>query len=81
MGAAPARLDRDLVPDYLTSVRDAGFYGWSYSYYGQHVDERVTPQRPDLVATAIIPDYALGPHTSFAGPGRFCRFDAVAEIR
>lgn len=60
-------LGSDLVPDYLTSVRDGGFYGWPYSYYGQHVDERVTPQRPDLVAKAIVPDYALGPHTASLG--------------
>lgn len=64
----------DLVPDYMTSVKDGGFYGWPYSYYGQHVDGRVTPQRPDLVAKAIPPDYALGPHTAslglaFAKPG------------
>jgi glucose/arabinose dehydrogenase len=57
----------DLVPDYLTSVVDGGFYGWPYSYYGQHVDERVKPPRPDLVATAIKPDYALGPHTASLG--------------
>ena len=57
----------DLVPDYLTSVRDGGFYGWPYSYYGSIVDERVKPQRPDLVATAIKPDYALGPHTASLG--------------
>ena len=57
----------DLVPDFLTSVRDGGFYGWPYSYYGQHVDERVSPPRPDLVATAIAPDYALGPHTASLG--------------
>ena len=57
----------DLVPDYLTSVRDGGFYGWPYSYYGQHVDERVSPPRPDLVAKAISPDYALGPHTASLG--------------
>ena len=57
----------DLVPDYMTSVRDGGFYGWPYSYYGQHVDERVQPQRPDLVAKAIVPDYALGPHTASLG--------------
>ena len=57
----------DLVPDYMTSVRDGGFYGWPYSYYGQHVDERVQPQRPDLVARAIAPDYALGPHTASLG--------------
>ncbi|WOB06724.1 sorbosone dehydrogenase family protein [Piscinibacter gummiphilus] len=57
----------DLVPDYLTSVRDGGFYGWPYSYYGGHVDERVKPQRPDLVAKALVPDYALGPHTASLG--------------
>jgi len=57
----------DLVPDFMTSVRDGGFYGWPYSYYGQHVDERVNPQRPELVATAIWPDYALGPHTASLG--------------
>ena len=57
----------DLVPDYLTSVQDGGFYGWPYSYYGQHVDERVQPQRPDLVASAIVPDYALGAHTASLG--------------
>ena len=57
----------DLVPDYLSSVRDGGFYGWPYSYYGQHVDERVQPQRPDLVARAVKPDYALGPHTASLG--------------
>jgi glucose/arabinose dehydrogenase len=57
----------DLVPDYLTSVRDGGFYGWPYSYFGQHVDERVAPPRPDLVATALVPDYALGPHTASLG--------------
>ncbi len=57
----------DLVPDYLTSVRDGAFYGWPYSYYGQHVDERVQPQQPDLVAKAISPDYALGTHTASLG--------------
>ncbi len=60
-------LGSDLVPDYLTSVRDGGFYGWPYSYYGPHIDERVTSPRPDLVATAIAPDYALGPHTAPLG--------------
>ncbi len=60
-------LGSDLVPDYMTSVRDGGFYGWPYSYYGQHVDERVQPRRPDLVASAIVPDYALGPHTASLG--------------
>lgn len=60
-------LGSDLVPDYLTSVRDGGFYGWPYSYYGQHVDDRVKPPRPELVAKAIVPDYALGPHTGSLG--------------
>ena len=57
----------DLVPDYMTSVKDGSFYGWPYSYYGQHVDERVKPQNPQLVAKAIAPDYALGPHTASLG--------------
>ena len=57
----------DLVPDYMTSVQDGGFYGWPYSYYGQHVDVRVKPPRPDLVAKALVPDYALGPHTASLG--------------
>jgi glucose/arabinose dehydrogenase len=60
-------LGGDLVPDYMTSVRDGGFYGWPYSYYGQHVDARVEPQDPGLVAKAIVPDYALGPHTASLG--------------
>ena len=60
-------LGSDLVPDYMTAVRDGAFYGWPYSYYGQHVDHRVTPQQPALVATAIAPDYALGPHTAPLG--------------
>ncbi len=57
----------DLVPDYLTSVKEKGFYGWPYSYYGQNVDRRVQPQRPDLVAKAIKPDYALGSHVAALG--------------
>ena len=57
----------DLVPDYLTSVHDGAFYGWPYCYYGRHIDERVKQQRPDLVAAAIVPDYALGPHTASLG--------------
>ena len=57
----------DLVPDYITSVRDGGFYGWPYSYFGQHVDERVQPQNPELVAKAIVPDFAVGPHTASLG--------------
>jgi len=60
-------LGSDLVPDYMTSVRDGAFYGWPYSYYGQHVDDRVKPQNPGLVAKAIAPDYALGPHTASLG--------------
>jgi glucose/arabinose dehydrogenase len=60
-------LGGDLVPDYMTSVRQGGFYGWPYSYFGAHLDPRVEPQRPDLVATAIQPDYALGPHTASLG--------------
>lgn len=57
----------DLVPDYITSVKDGGFYGWPYSYYGQHVDERVKPQAPAMVAKAIVPDYAVGAHTASLG--------------
>ncbi len=57
----------DLVPDYMTSVKDGAFYGWPYSYYGQHVDDRMKPQRPDMVAKAIAPDYALGTHTASLG--------------
>jgi len=57
----------DLVPDYITSVKDGGFYGWPYSYYGQNVDVRVEPQNPELVAKAIAPDYAVGPHTASLG--------------
>jgi glucose/arabinose dehydrogenase len=57
----------DLVPDYITSVREGGFYGWPYSYYGQHVDVRVKPPRPDLVARAIAPDYAMGAHVAALG--------------
>ncbi len=60
-------LGGDLVPDYMTSVRDGGFYGWPYSYYGQNIDDRVKPPRPDLVAKALVPDYALGAHTASLG--------------
>lgn len=60
-------LGPDLVPDYMTSVKDGGFYGWPYSYYGEHVDPRVKPQRPDLVAKAIVPDYALSSHVAPLG--------------
>ncbi|NHN87778.1 PQQ-dependent sugar dehydrogenase [Acetobacter conturbans] len=57
----------DLVPDYITAVKEGAFYGWPYSYYGQHVDTRVTPQDADLVSKAIAPDYAIGPHTASLG--------------
>ncbi len=60
-------LGNDLVPDFLTSVRDGAFYGWPFSYFGQHVDVRVTPQNPAKVASAIAPDYALGAHTASLG--------------
>jgi glucose/arabinose dehydrogenase len=60
-------LGNDLVPDYLTSVKDGAFYGWPYSWFGQHVDERVKPQRPEMVSKAVLPDYALGAHTASLG--------------
>ena len=60
-------LGNDLVPDYMTSVKDGGFYGWPYSYFGQHLDPRVQPQRPDLVEKAIVPDYALSSHVAPLG--------------
>jgi glucose/arabinose dehydrogenase len=60
-------LGSDLVPDYITAVVDGGFYGWPYSYFGQHYDARVIPQRPDLVARALHPDFAVGPHTGSLG--------------
>lgn len=60
-------LGSDLVPDYLTNVPDGSFFGWPYSYFGRHLDERVQPQRPALVAKARVPDYALGPHTASLG--------------
>jgi glucose/arabinose dehydrogenase len=60
-------LGSDLVPDYMTAVHDGGFYGWPWSYYGQHIDVRPQPRRPDLVARALVPDYALGPHTASLG--------------
>jgi glucose/arabinose dehydrogenase len=60
-------IGNDLVPDYMTSLRDGAFYGWPYSYFGQHVDERAKPARPDLVARAVEPDYALGAHTASLG--------------
>jgi hypothetical protein len=60
-------LGNDLVPDYMTSVKDGGFYGWPWSYFGRHIDTRVQPQPPDMVAKAIVPDYALGAHTAALG--------------
>ncbi|MEI2297015.1 PQQ-dependent sugar dehydrogenase [Ensifer sp. MJa1] len=57
----------DLVPDYMTSVKDGAFYGWPHSWFGQHIDERIKPQAPELVARALKPDYALGPHTASLG--------------
>lgn len=71
-------LGDNLVPDYMTGVRDGGFYGWPYSYWGQTIDERIEPQRPDLVATALTPDYALGAHTASLGLF-FYHFDAFPE--
>ena len=75
-------LGPNLVPDYLTSVKDGGFYGWPYSYYGQHLDPRVQPQRPDLVEKAIVPDYALSSHVappaSFSTPPTACRKNIAA---
>lgn len=60
-------LGPNLVPDYITSLRPGGFYGWPYSYYGRHIDPRVKPTRPDLVASALVPDYALGSHVAPLG--------------
>jgi glucose/arabinose dehydrogenase len=60
-------IGNDLPPDYMTAVKEGGFYGWPYSYWGQHADARVKPQRPDMVAKAIIPDYGLGAHTASLG--------------
>lgn len=71
-------IGNDLVPDYMTSVREGGFYGWPYSWFGDHVDRRVSPQRPDLVARAIVPDYALGAHTASLGL-TFYRGDLLPE--
>ena len=61
------QLGGDLPPDYMTAVKDGAFYGWPYSYFGEHVDARVLPARPDLVAKAVVPDYALGAHTASLG--------------
>ncbi len=74
-------LGPDLVPDYLTSVKDGAFYGWPYSYYGQHVDPRVMPQRPDLVAKAIPPDYALSSHVAALGLAFYTGANLPAHYR
>jgi len=71
----------DLVPDYLTSVRKGGFYGWPYSYFGQHVDPRVKPERPDLVAKAIRPDYAIGSHVAPLGLHFYTGTNLPAQYR
>jgi len=71
----------DLVPDYLTSVQDGAFYGWPYSYYGQHLDPRVQPQRPDLVAKAIPPDYALSSHVAPLGVAMYTGTELPANYR
>ncbi|XSG81889.1 MAG: PQQ-dependent sugar dehydrogenase [Methyloligella sp. ZOD6] len=71
-------LGSDLVPDYLTSVQEGGFYGWPYSYWGEHVDQRVSPQKPALVKEAIVPDYALGNHVAALGLA-FSRGDLLPE--
>lgn len=60
-------LGSDLVPDYMTSIQDGGFYGWPYTYFGHHVDARVTPPLPGVIETALVPDYALGAHTASLG--------------
>ncbi|MEG3149655.1 sorbosone dehydrogenase family protein [Sphingomonas sp. ZT3P38] len=71
----------NLVPDYLTSVQRGGFYGWPYSYYGQHLDARVRPQRPDLVARAIVPDYALSSHVAPLGLAFYTGANLPAQYR
>jgi glucose/arabinose dehydrogenase len=74
-------IGNDLPPDYMTSVREGGFYGWPYSYFGGHVDARVQPPRPDLVARALKPDYALGPHTASLGLAFYTASAFPAEWR
>jgi glucose/arabinose dehydrogenase len=74
-------LGPDLVPDYMTSVKDGAFYGWPYSYWGQHVDPRVRPQRPDLVAKAIMPDYALSSHVAPLGMVFYTGANLPAQYR
>jgi len=76
-------LGDDLVPDYMTSVQDGGFYGWPYSYFGQHIDSRISDkdQRPDLVAKALVPDYALGAHTASLGLTYYTGTTLPAQFR
>lgn len=74
-------LGANLVPDYMTAVHDGAFYGWPYSYFGQNVDERVKPQRPDLVASAVAPDYALGAHTASLGLAHAARTSLPAAFQ
>jgi glucose/arabinose dehydrogenase len=74
-------LGPDLVPDYMTSVKDGGFYGWPYSYWGQHIDPRVKPQRPDLVAKAIMPDYSLSSHVAPLGMAFYTAANLPAAYR
>jgi len=74
-------LGPNLVPDYLTSVKDGAFYGWPYSYYGQNVDPQVQPQRPDLVAKAIAPDYALSSHVAPLGLAFYTGTNLPASYR
>jgi hypothetical protein len=74
-------LGPDLVPDYMTSVKDGGFYGWPYSYWGQHLDPRVKPQRPDLVAKAIVPDYGLSSHVAPLGLAFYTGMDLPPQYR
>jgi glucose/arabinose dehydrogenase len=74
-------LGPNLVPDYLSSIKDGGFYGWPYSYYGQHLDPRVHPQRPDLVQRAIVPDYALSSHVAPLGLTFYTGTNLPAQYR
>jgi glucose/arabinose dehydrogenase len=71
----------DLVPDYLTSVKDGAFYGWPYSYWGRHLDPRVRPQRPDLVARAVAPDYSLSSHVAPLGVAFYTAANLPAHYR
>ena len=79
-------LGNQVPPDYMTALHDGGFYGWPFSYYGQQVDDRVKPQNPALVATALVPDYALGAHTAslglaWSGRRRFAAALSAGDVR